>query len=95
MKKLIMVLMCILLLVGCADNYSKPLISDQQIKPNMMSLSGSDNRYYYVVDKNTHVVYLAFYVGNHGGITVCVKADGSPMLAEDLGIKVGDTDESN
>lgn len=88
MKKIIIILLYTLLLTGCTKNNSQASVSNQEIKPNMMSLNSSPNRYYYVVDKNTHVVYLVFYAGSQGGITVMLNADGTPMLAEDLGIKV-------
>lgn len=47
-----------------------------------------ESTFSYIVDKRTHVVYMQFYRGYRGGITVVLKADGTPMLVEDLGIKV-------
>jgi hypothetical protein len=43
---------------------------------------------FYVVDRNTHVVYLAFDGYYRAGITALLKADGTLTLAEDLGITV-------
>ena len=90
MKKIIIFLMYTLLLTSCQHNETESAYSNQNITPNIMSLSENDNQYYYVIDKNTHVVYLAFNGVYRAGITVLVKADGTPMLAEDLGIEVGD-----
>ena len=88
MQKIILVLMCMLLLTGCVDNSTHAEVQDQDIRPNLITLKTDENYYYYVVDKNTHVVYLTFSNAHRGGITVYVKADGTPILAEDLGIKV-------
>ena len=88
MKKIIIILLYTLLLTGCTNNNSQALVSDQDIKPNIMTLDDNSYRYYYTVDRNTHVVYLTCYAGNQAGITVYVNADGTPVLAEDLGIKV-------
>lgn len=91
MKKIILVILFMLILTGCSGSNSSMSTTkdDQHIVPNILSLSNSDaGNYFYVVDKNTHVVYLAFDSYNRAAITVLLKADGSPMLAEDLGIKV-------
>lgn len=88
MKRILMIMLCLILLTGCTENISTALISDQNIQPNIMTLNSNSNRYYYVVDRNTHVVYLMFYTGHQAGMTVMLKADGTPMLAEDLGIEV-------
>lgn len=88
MKKLIVILLSMLLLTGCVNNDHKAIVSDQNITPNLMSMSDEGLRFYYVVDRNTHVVYLAFDALYRAGITPLLKADGTPTLAEDLGIKV-------
>lgn len=88
MKKIVLVLICVLLLTGCKDNSVKSTTSVQKIMPDLISLSEDDGNYYYVVDKKTRVVYLKYDNGHHSGITVMLKADGTPVLAEDLGIEV-------
>ncbi len=88
MQKIIFILMCILLLTGCTNNSSQALLSDQDIKPNIMTLNDNNYKYFYTIDRNTHVVYLTFYAGYQAGITAYVNADGTPVLAEDLGITV-------
>lgn len=88
MKRILAIMLGIMLLTGCVNNNSKALIDDQDITPNIMSLVEDGNHYYYIVDRNTHVVYLVFWFGNQAGMTVVLKADGTPMLAEDLGIEV-------
>jgi hypothetical protein len=88
MKRILAIILCLMLLTGCTENNSTALLSDQNIQPNIMTLDSEDNRYYYIVDRNRHVVYLMFYAGYHAGMTVVLKTDGTPMLAEDLGIEV-------
>lgn len=92
MKKIILVILSMLILTGCnGSNTSAPVTrDDQNIVPNILSLSNTVDygNYFYIVDKNTHVVYLSYDGHKRAGITVLLKADGSPMLAEDLGIKV-------
>lgn len=88
MKKIILILICVLLLTGCKDNSVRSTTSVQEIMPDLISLSEDDGNYYYVVDKKTRVIYLKYDNGHHSGITVMFKANGTPMLAEDLGIGV-------
>lgn len=88
MKRIMMILLSILLLTGCRANTNTPVVSDQNITPNLMTTSDNDLFFYYVVDRNTHVVYLAFDGLRKAGITALLKANGTPTLAEDLGIKV-------
>ena len=88
MKKILVIILCLMLLTGCTENNSTALLSDQNIQPNIMTLNSNSNRYYYIVDRNTHVVYLMFFSGHQAGMTVVLKADGTPMLAEDLRIEV-------
>jgi len=88
MKKMILILICALLLTGCVNNSADSTTSDQKIKPDLISLSQDGGNYYYVVDKNTHVVYLKYDNGHQSGITIMLKTDGTPMLAKDLGIIV-------
>lgn len=92
MKKIILLcLVIVLLLTGCCSrsNVSKAEINEQNIEPEIITVTNdSDSWFSYIVDKRTHVVYMQFYCGYRGGITVVLKTDGTPMLAEDLGIKV-------
>lgn len=88
MKRIIIILLSILLLTGCRANSDEPIVSDQNITPNLMTTSDNDLYFYYVVDRDTHVVYLVFDAYRRAGITALLKADGTPTLAEDLGIRV-------
>ena len=88
MKRIMIILLSMLLLTGCMANVDEPIVSDQNITPNLMTTSDNDLYFYYVVDRNTHVVYLAFDAFRRAGITVLLNADGTPVLAEDLGITV-------
>lgn len=89
MKKILAIMLCLMLLTGCTkDNTSESRTSDQPIVPNLISLSTDDAKYWYIIDKNTHVVYLRCDSLYRAALTVMLKADGTPMLAEDLGIEV-------
>lgn len=92
MKKIILLCLVIVLsLSGCRtiSNVSEPEINEQNVEPDMMAVTNiNESRFSYIIDKRTHVVYMQFYCGCKAGITAVLKADGTPMLAEDLGIKV-------
>lgn len=88
MKRIMIILLSMLLLTGCRANVDKPIVSNQNITPDLMTTSDNNLYFYYVVDRNTHVVYLAFDAYRRAGITALLKADGTPTLAEDLGITV-------
>lgn len=54
--------------------------------PNISSYAGNDGTYSYIVDKNTGVVYLQ-YTGIHAtAISVMLNPDGTPIMAEQIGI---------
>ena len=78
-----------LLLSGCIQNAKK---ADEDtssgIAPNILSTSnlGSED-YFYIVDKNTGVVYLGYSSVHRYGISVMLNRDGSPVTAEQLEIK--------
>lgn len=77
-----------LLLSGCVKNANKP---DKDISsgitPNILSTSnlGSED-YFYIVDKNTGVVYLGYEGYRRYGLSVMLNPDGTPVTAEQLGI---------
>lgn len=78
-----------LLLSGCAKNANK---SDEDISsgitPNILSTSNlDDGKYFYIVDKNTGVVYLCYDGFRKYGMSVMLNRDGTPITAEQLEIK--------
>lgn len=78
-----------LLLSGCAKNANK---SDEDISsgitPNILSTSNlDDGKYFYIVDKNTGVVYLCYSGFRKYGMSVMLNRDGTPVTAEQLEIK--------
>ena len=89
-KRIKIICICaMLLLSGCAKNVGK---ADEDtssgITPNILTTSnigGGD--YFYLVDKNTGVVYLAYRSAHRQGITVMLNRDGTPVTAEQLGIE--------
>ena len=78
-----------LLLSGCVKNTNK---ADEDtssgIAPNILSTSNlGGGHYFYIVDKNTGVVYLAYRDAHKYAISVMLNRDGSPVTAEQLEIK--------
>lgn len=94
MKKIAIVLLCATLLSGCVSVTvgSKPDKNyNSDIVPNVVEYgkgnkSKVDNVYFYVVDKNTGVVYLASAGCDQRAITVMLNVDGTPITAEQLGL---------
>ena len=87
MKRIISVaLISALLMTGCGKGAASGKSYIQDIEPNIVEISNGYG-YFYVVDANTGVVYLKYESGYHGAITVMLNADGTPITAEQLGIK--------
>lgn len=87
-------IVCILvaMLVGCGSKSSGVAVPErnyQDVQPNIVKIGDTnwDEGFYYIVDKNTGVVYLGFDKYQKGGITVMLNADGTPVTAEQLGIE--------
>lgn len=93
MKKILFILLTMLLLLtGCSttgEGVATPKTSVQNIAPSLVR--GGDlvlgNGYCYLIDKNTGVVYLEFDSGYRHAVTLMVNADGTPITAEQLGIR--------
>lgn len=92
MKKILFVLLAMpLLLTGCSEpeGIATSETYVQDTSPSLLrtgDIAWHDG-YCYLVDKNTGVVYLEYSVGYHHAITLMVNADGTPITAEQLGIK--------
>ena len=78
-----------LLFSGCNKNTSKAEKDiSSGITPNILSTSNLDSGdYFYIVDKNTGVVYLCYVNVYRYGISVMLNRDGTPITAEQLEIK--------
>lgn len=96
MKKVLLVfILMIFLLTSCGENLNGLNVSSadkdysSMVTPNILEC-GDDRTgggiYYYIIDKNTGVVYLAHDEYERHGITLMVNRDGSPITAEQLGI---------
>lgn len=91
MKKILLVfILMIFLLTSCSEN---PNVSwadkdySSMVTPNILKCGdGSEGIFYYIIDKNTGVVYLAYDAYQKYGITLMVNRNGSPITAEQLGI---------
>ena len=61
------------------------------VTPNILECGGDKvtdtGIYYYVIDRNNGVVYLAYDAYRKHALTIMVNRDGSPITAEQLGIK--------
>lgn len=78
-----------LLLSGCVENTNKANVDTSSgITPNVLSTSnlGTED-YFYIVDKNTGVVYLGYEGFRRYGLSVMLNRDGTPVTAEQLGIE--------
>ncbi len=91
MKKILFALLAMsLLLTGCSkEGVAAPKTSVQDITPSLLRAGDlfTNSGYCYLVDENTGVVYLEFNAGYRHAITLMVNADGTPITAEQLGIK--------
>lgn len=86
-KKFLVIILCALLLSGCGEGITKADINIQEKNmPNLVRL-GYGRGYYYIIDKNTGVVYLYHQDGYAAAMTVMLNADGTPVTAEQLGLE--------
>lgn len=86
LKKVLAILLIGLTLAGCGEGNNPSEYKIQNISPNMVQV-GTQPYYYYMVDKNTGVVYLEYTAGYHCAMTVMFNADGSVVTAEQLGLE--------
>lgn len=91
-KKLILAIFATTLLLasGCDDGANGKLENSSIIGSPDITQYAKDGlvcKYYYVVDNNTNVVYLQFFGSHKAGITVMLNADGTPITADQLGLK--------
>lgn len=84
MKKLAVILLAGVLLIGCWDS------TEAQAKYNMFDEHRVDNEHLILVDRDTKVCYLQYgstrnnITGEtYGGITIMLNADGTPKLWEE------------
>ena len=68
----------LVLLSGCGLE----VVHNSDAVPHMRIYNNYGSSYRYLVDLNTDVVYIQ---GGHG-ITVCMKPDGTPLLASEIGL---------
>jgi hypothetical protein len=88
----IVLALCAILLTGCSKNASEATSDySNHVVPNIVELGRGNNSvmsdyYYYIIDRNTGVVYLSYDSYRRHAITVMLNADGTPVTAEQLGI---------
>ena len=89
MKKKLLYFLALLLsifaLAGCSHGSKPSKLYSDLYSPNIID-TGNDS-YYYTIDKRTGVVYLSYDGFYRHAITIMLNADGTPVTADQLGIK--------
>ena len=91
-KAILLVLITVIIvsvLNGCGTGVASAECNIQDVCPNVIEIgdrSGVDG-YFYLVDKNTSVVYLCYDGVYRRAITVMLNTDGTPITAEQLDIE--------
>lgn len=91
-KAILLVLITVMtasILNGCGTGVVSAERNIQDVHPNVIEIGDADdvNGYFYLVDKNTGVVYLCYEGYRRRAITVMLNADGTPITADQFGIK--------
>lgn len=94
-KAILLVLITVMItsiLNGCSTGNTGVASAERNIQgvyPNVIEIgdANNDNGYFYLVDKNTGVVYLGYDAVYRRAITVMLNADGTPITADQLGIE--------
>lgn len=90
-KVIITLVICVCIaLCGCGSNTSSRASAKRDsvnVSPNVLVGVIEGGSYYYLVDRNTGVVYLCYNATYQHSITVMLNADGTPVTAEQLGIQ--------
>lgn len=85
MKKFLLMVTMACVLTSCSPS-NVDTNGDLIPRPKLLTLE-DDEHYKYIVDKNTGVVYLEYDGYYRHALTVMLNADGTPITAEQLGIK--------
>ena len=94
MKKFLLMLTMACVLTSCSPNNvdanettNKDLIPTPNLLISEATSVGNKQLYAYIIDKNTGVVYLGYDSVYRHALTVMLNVDGTPVTAEQLGIK--------
>lgn len=85
MKKILLMVTIACILTSCSPS-NVDTNEDLIPRPKILTSENNEN-YTYIVDKNTGVVYLEYDCVHRHALTVMLNADGTPVTAEQLGIK--------
>jgi uncharacterized protein YcfL len=78
MKKILIVLILLLMLIGCGESSGRSNISNKTTDERLVIVESTSD-YAIAVDKKTKVMYTHFY---RGGATVMIDENGNPLLWE-------------
>lgn len=78
MKKILIVLMLLLMLIGCGESPGKSNISNKTTDERLVIVESTSD-YAIVVDKKTKVMYVHYY---RGGAVIMVDENGKPLRWE-------------
>ena len=83
MKKILIAIMLMICLAGCAAGSSSEGNDTVVNRKLLFKKVYSNTNISVYVDTETNVMYAAYHVGNGGGIAVMVDQDGKPRLWEE------------
>jgi hypothetical protein len=88
-KVLLLLVIAIIGMSGCSKNTERATVDKSSgVTPNVLVTSNVGNGdFFYLIDRNTGVVYLAYNSYYRWGVTVLLNRDGRPVTAEQLKIE--------
>ena len=88
MKKFLLMVIVVCALTSCSSNNANAN-GNSIPTPTILKFENDIGygHYSYIVDKNTGVVYLEYDGCRRHALTVMLNADGTPVTAEQIGIK--------
>ena len=78
MKKILIVLMLLLMLIGCGESSGRSNVSNKTTNERLVTIE-STSEYAIEVDKKTKVMYVHYY---RGGAVIMVDENGKPLRWE-------------
>jgi hypothetical protein len=86
MKRFLLMVTMACILTSCSPS-NVDTNGDLIPTPIILKSETDNGRYTYIIDKNTGAVYLEYDGYRRRALTVMLNTDGTPLTAEQLGIK--------